>query len=160
MLLRLIVSGDLPRIFKRLQLGTKYNIATSHTMLLYRTLQNCPNLDIENQHTEALREMSKALLDLFQQPKKLPSPQRNPAAYEITEQIVMLAHTLNQSPGFTIALNTSSKLGPKQRVSLEDTVRKLGQYYKASLELVLAARRSKCQLFKKNPCREIPDQCS
>jgi hypothetical protein len=41
------------------------------------------------------------------------------------------------------------ELGPKQQVSLEDTVRKLGQYYKASLELVLAARRSKCRLFQK-----------
>jgi hypothetical protein len=93
--------------------------------------------------------MSKSLLDLFQRLKKLPSPQRNPAAYEITEQIVMLAHNLNQSPSFTIALTTSSKLGPQQRVSLEDAVRKLGQYYKASSELVLAARRGKCRIFQR-----------
>jgi hypothetical protein len=61
----------------------------------------------------------------------------------------MLAHNLNQSPGFTIALTTSSKLGPQQRVSLEDTVRKLSQYYKASSELVLAARRGKCRIFQR-----------
>jgi hypothetical protein len=55
-------------------------------MLLYRTLYNGPNLGIENQQMEALQEMSKTLLDLFQQLKKSPSPQRDPAAYEITEQ--------------------------------------------------------------------------
>jgi hypothetical protein len=149
MLLRLIVSGDFPRIFKRLQLGTKYDIAASHIMLLYRTLYKCPNLGIENQQMEALREISKTLLDLFQQLKILPSLQRNPVAYEITEQIIMQAHNLNQLPGFTIALTTSSELSPKQRESLEDTVCKLGQYYKASSELVLAARRRKYRIFQK-----------
>jgi hypothetical protein len=149
MLLRLIVSGDFPRIFRRLRLGTKYDIAASHIMLLYQTLYNGPHLGIENQQMESLREMSKTLLDLFQQLQKLSSPQRNPVAYEITEQIVMQAHNLNQSPSFTIALTTSSELSPKQRVSLEDTVRKLGQYYKASLELVMAARRRKCRMFQK-----------
>jgi hypothetical protein len=48
----------------------------------------------------------------------------------------MLAYNLNQSPGFAMALATSSKLNPKQRISLEDTVRKLGHYFKASSELV------------------------
>ncbi|KAE9373733.1 hypothetical protein N431DRAFT_482672 [Stipitochalara longipes BDJ] len=149
MLLRLIVSGDFPRIYKRLKLGTKYDVATSHITLLHRTLCNCSNLNNENQQMEALREMSKTLLDLFQQLKESPLPQKNPVAYEITEQIVMQAHSLNQSPGFTIALTTSSELDPKQRVALEDTVRKLGQYYKASSELVLAARRRKCRIFQK-----------
>ncbi|KAF8853841.1 hypothetical protein BDZ45DRAFT_677402 [Acephala macrosclerotiorum] len=147
MLLRLIVSGDFPRIFKRLRLGTKYDIMASHIMLLHRI--NSPNLGIENRQMEALQEMSKPLLDLFQRLKKLPSPQRNPDAYEITEQIIMLAHNLTQSPSFTIALTTSSELGPNQRVSLEDTMRKLGQYYKASSELVLAARRRKCRIFQR-----------
>jgi hypothetical protein len=146
MLLRLIVSGDFPRIFKRLKLGTKYDIATSHIMILYRALDNGPSLGIENQQME---EMSKTLLDLFQQLKRDPLPQKNPVAYEITEQIVMQAHYINQSPGFTTALTTSSELGPQQRASLEDTVRKLGQYYKASSELVLAARRRKCRIFQK-----------
>lgn len=62
-------------------------------MLLYQTLQDCPSLDIENQHTEALQETFQALLDLFQQLKGSSLPQTNPAAYEITEQIVMLAYT-------------------------------------------------------------------
>lgn len=61
----------------------------------------------------------------------------------------MLAHDLNKSPGFTAALTMSSKLGPKQRVSIEDTVSKRGQSYKASSELVLAARRRKCQIFQR-----------
>lgn len=65
MLLRLIVSRDFPRIFKRLQLGTKYDITVSYIMLLYRALHNGPTLGIENQQIEALREMSKTLLDLF-----------------------------------------------------------------------------------------------
>jgi hypothetical protein len=149
MLLRLIVSGDFPRIFKRLQLGSKYDIVASHIMLLYQTLHSGPTLDIGKQEVETLQEISKSLLDLFQRRKSSPSPQRNPAAYEITEQIVTLAHNLNQSPGFTAALTTSSKLGPKQRVSLEDTVSKLGQYYKASSELVLAARHRKCRIFQR-----------
>jgi hypothetical protein len=127
-------------------LGTKYDIATSNIMILYRALDNGPSLGIEDQQME---EMSKTLLDLFQQLKKDPLPQKNPVAYEITEQIVMQAHYINQSPGFTTALTTSSELGPQQRASLEDTVRKLGQYYKASSELVLAARRRKCRIFQK-----------
>ncbi|PVH69035.1 hypothetical protein DL98DRAFT_627007 [Cadophora sp. DSE1049] len=149
MLLRLIVSADFPRIFKRLRLGPKYNIVASHIMLLYQTLHNGPNLDIGKQEVESLQEISKSLLGLFQRLKSSPSPQRNPAAYEITEQIVKLAYNLNQSPGFTAVLTTSSKLGPKQRVCLEDTVSKLGQYYKASSELVSAARRRKCRIFQR-----------
>ena len=149
MLLRLIVSADFPRISKRLQLGSKYDIVASHILLVYETLHGGLNLGIGQQEVETLQEMSKSLLDLFQRLKSSPSPQKNPAAYEITEQIVTLAHNLNQSPGFTAALHTSSKLGPKQRVSLEDTVRKLGQYYKASSELVLAARRRKCRIFQR-----------
>jgi hypothetical protein len=96
-----------------------------------------------------LQEMSKTLLDLFQRLKSSPLPQRNPATHKITEQIVTLAHSMNQSPHFSVALATSTILRSKQRTSLADTVSKLGQYYKASSELVLAARRRKCPMFQR-----------
>lgn len=61
----------------------------------------------------------------------------------------MQAHNLNQSPGFTIALTTSSELGPKQRVSLEDIVRKLGQYYKPVQSLCWQQGVGNVEYFKK-----------
>lgn len=130
-------------------MGTRYDIVASHITLLHRVLHNSFVLGVESQKTEALQAKSKALLELFQQLKSLPLPQRNPATYELTEQIVTLAHNLNQSPDFTVALRASSKLNSKQLASLEDAITKLGQYYKASSELVLAARRRKCRIFQR-----------
>ena len=131
------------------ELGTRYDIVASHITLLYRVLHDSFILGVESQKTEALQAKSKALLELFQQLKSSPLPRRNPAASELTEQIVTLAHNLIQSPDFTVALRTSSKLDSKQLASLEDAITKLGQFFKASSELVLAARRWRCQIFQR-----------
>jgi hypothetical protein len=147
MLLRLVTIGDFPRIFKRLQLGSKHDIVASHIMLLYRNFHGDPISGVESRKMEELQEKSKTLVELFQRLKSSPSPQSNSAAYEITEQIITLAHKLNQSPDFTTALKASSKLDCKQRASLENTMSKLGHYFKASSELVLAARRRRYRIF-------------
>jgi hypothetical protein len=103
MLLRLVILGDFLRIYNRLQLGSKYNIVASHLMLLDRTFHGSPILGIESQKMEELQEKSRNLVKLFQRLKSSQLPQRNPAAYEITKQIVTLAHNLNQSPDFIAA---------------------------------------------------------
>ena len=71
------------------------------------------------------------------------------AVYEIIEEVIRHAHNLNQCPGFSTALNKSSKFSSLKVASLGDAVAKLGQYYKAASELVLAARRKRCRIFCK-----------
>ena len=149
MMLQQVVRGDYPRIFKRLQLGKKCTIASSHVKLLHQALHNNSITGIEHSKAVALRENATALLDLYQRLKISPLPQDNPMVYEITEQIVTLAHNLNQSPEFVAVLNVSSELSPVKKASLEDAVAKLGHYYKASYELVLAARRRKHRIFQR-----------
>jgi len=118
-------------------------------MLLYQALYDRSITGVENSKLEALRDEATALLDLFRQLKNSPLAQENPMAYEITEDIIRLVHDLNQSTEFAVALNTASRLSFKERASLQDTLVKLGQYYKASSELVWAARRRKYRIFRR-----------
>ena len=148
-LLRQVVSGDFPRIFERLQLGGRYNIATSRIMRLHQALHDNSIMGIEHLELAKLRETATTLLELFRQLKSSPLPQHSPVAYKITEELIRLNHDLNQSPEFAVALDRSSRINSKERAVLVDTVGKLGQYYKASLELVLAARRRRCRIFQK-----------
>ena len=118
-------------------------------MLLYQALYDRSITGVENSKLEALRDQATALLELFRQLKTSPLAQENPMAYEITEDIIRLVHEFNQSIKFAVALNTASRLSFKERASLQDTLVKLAQYYRASSELVWAARRKKYQIFQR-----------
>jgi hypothetical protein len=56
---------------------------------------------------------------------------------------------------------TYSKLSLRERVKLGDIIGKLGEYYKASSELILAAIRRRCRLFERIRVEsfqfEVPD---
>jgi hypothetical protein len=97
----------------------------------------------------ALREKVTALVEAYRRLKQTPQPLDKPTAYEMIEEVTRLAHSLNQSSGFSAALNKSSKFSSSKLASLGDSVAKLGQYYKAASELVLAARRKRCRIFRK-----------
>ena len=116
-------------------------------MLLYQALYDRSVTEIENSKLKALRDEATTLLELFQQLKNSSLAQENPMAYEITEDII--SHEFNQSTEFAVALNTASRLSFKERASLQDTLVKLGQYYRASSELVWAARHKKYQIFQR-----------
>jgi hypothetical protein len=92
----------------------------------------------------ALQEKATILLDLCQRLKGLLLSQGSLTVYEIAERIVKLAYNLNQSAELAVALENSSKLSSGEKASLEDIVYKLGHYYKASSDLVLAVRQTKC----------------
>jgi OTT_1508-like deaminase len=149
MLLRQAIIGDFPRIFARLRLGRRYRVEASQIMILYQALHDMSMTGIEKTKLEALQDKATTLLDLFRELKNSPLAQENPEAYNITEDIIRLVHDLNQSAEVATALNTTLRLSFKERTSLQDTLVKLGQYYKASSDLVLAARRRKTRIFRR-----------
>lgn len=118
-------------------------------MILYQALHDMSITGIEKSKLEALQDKATALLHLFRRLKNSPLAQENPEAYNITEDIIRLVHELNKSPDVAAALNTASSLSSKERTSLQDTLVKLGQYYKASSDLVLVARRRKSRIFRR-----------
>ncbi|KAL2037272.1 hypothetical protein N7G274_009961 [Stereocaulon virgatum] len=63
--------------------------------------------------------------------------------------MIKLIHNLSQSTEFIAALHDLSALSTAERTSLGDRMAKLGQYYKASTELILAARRKRYRIFQR-----------
>ncbi|KAH8593072.1 hypothetical protein B0O99DRAFT_516281 [Bisporella sp. PMI_857] len=135
-LFRQVIMLDFYRICTRLRLGRKYQIEASPIMLLRQALYDNSIAGIEEPKMIALRENT-------------PQPLDKPTAYQMIEEVTRLAHNLNQSSWFSVALNKSSKFSSSKLASLGDSVAKLGQYYKAASELVLAARRKRCRIFRK-----------
>ncbi|MCJ1358532.1 MAG: hypothetical protein MMC33_008532 [Icmadophila ericetorum] len=149
MLLRQVVSGDFSRIRTRLQLGGRYNIATSRITRLYEALHDSSIAGIEHSKLVQLQDMATTVLGLFQQLKDSLPSKRDTVVLTITEELIGLLHNLNKSAEFAIALDRSSRIEPMERALIMDAVGKLGQYYKATSELVLAARRRRCQIFQR-----------
>ncbi|PGH32376.1 hypothetical protein GX50_04856 [[Emmonsia] crescens] len=158
-----IIKLDLPRISARLRLGAKYPIDKSHAMKLHRVLHQHSLTQIEPTGLAALQEKSNAFLDLYRQLKLCSASQRkekeekreeeerghteSPSAmWDVMTQLLKLAHELGQSRSLAAALY-QSLLDTVEKDALLDWLRKLGQYYKASHKLVLAARR-KWRLFQ------------
>jgi hypothetical protein len=118
-------------------------------MLLHQTLYDNSITGIEELKMITLREKVTVLVEAYRRLKQTLQPLDKPTAYEMIEEVIRLAHNLNQSSGFSAALNKSSKFSSSKLASLGDSVAKLGQYYKAASELVLAARRTRCRIFRK-----------
>lgn len=89
------------------------------------------------------------MLDLYHRLKDNPMPQQDPVVLDNMEQMIKIAHNLSQSPQFNIALHDSSLLGAAEKASLRDMLSKVGQYYKASAELIIAARRKRYRIFQR-----------
>ena len=149
MLFRKIIVLDFARISARLQLGKKYQLPSSHVMQLYRAIHDKSITKVGRTQLAVLQEQVAALLDLYRTLKINSMTQRDPVAVDHVERIIKIVHSLSQSSELSAALDDSSALGCAERTCLRDRIGKLGQYYKASTELVLAARRKKCQMFQR-----------
>lgn len=118
-------------------------------MQLYRAFHDRSITNVGRIQLTALQEQVAALLDLYRTLKSNPMPQQNPVVLGNVERIIKMVHGLGQSAEFNAALHDSSALGTAERTSLRDRIAKLGQYYKASTELILAARRKRCRIFRR-----------
>ena len=146
---RQVVILDFFRICTRLRLGRTHQIEASPIILLHQALFDDSITEIEELKLVALREKATALVEAYRRLKQIPQPLDKSTAYEMIEEVTRLAHNLNQSSGFSATLNKSSKFDSLKLASLGDAIAKLGQYYKAASELVLAARRKRCPIFRK-----------
>ncbi|OJD23474.1 hypothetical protein ACJ73_05171 [Blastomyces percursus] len=144
MCFRKIIELDLPRISARLKLGRKYPIEKSHAVKLHRVLHQYSVTQIEPTGLAALQEKSNAFLNLYRQLKFSSASQLRSAMWDVMKQLLNLATAIDQS-----------LLDKLEKDALLDWLRKLGQYYKASRKLVLAARR-KWRLFQR--IRVVPFQ--
>ena len=118
-------------------------------MQLYRALHDRSITNVGRIQLTALQEQVAALLDLYRTLKSNPMPQQNPVVLDNVERIIKMIHGLGQSAEFNADLPDSSALGTAERTSLRDRMAKLGQYYKASTELILAARRKRYRIFRR-----------
>lgn len=118
-------------------------------MQLYRALHDRSIAKVGRSQLTALQEQVDALLDLYRTLKNNPMPQQDPVVFDNVERIIKIIHGLSQSAEFIAALHDSSALGTAEKTSLGDRMAKLGQYYKASTELILAARRKRYRIFQR-----------
>ena len=149
MLFRKVVAVDFTRISARLRLGRKYGLDSSHIMQLYRAFHDRSITNVGRIRLTALQERVAALLDLYRTLKSNPTPRQSPIFLEDMERIIKMIHGLSQSAEFNAALHDSSALGVAERTRLRDRMAKLAQYYKASTELILAARRKRYRIFRR-----------
>ena len=140
---------DFVRISARLRLGRKYGLDSSHIMQLYRAFHDGSITNVGRIQLIALQEQVAALLDLYRTLKRDPTPQQNPVFLENLERMIKMIHGLGQSADFDAALHDSSALDTAERTRLGDRMAKLAQYYKASTELILAARRKRYRIFRR-----------
>ena len=118
-------------------------------MQLYQAFHDRSIANVGHSQLNSLREEVAALLGLYRTLKSNPMPRQNPATLDHVERIIRMTHALNQSAEFNATLRDSSALSPAEKTCLEDRMAKLGQYYKASAELVLAARRKRYRIFER-----------
>ena len=137
------------RISARLRLERRHGIDSSHIMQLYRAFHDRSITNVGRVQLTALQEQVAALLDLYRTLKSNPTPQQSPVALENMERIIKMIHGLGQCSEFNAALHDSSALSTATRTRLRDRMAKLAQYYKASTELILAARRKRYRIFRR-----------
>ena len=118
-------------------------------MQLYRAFHDGSIPNVGRIQLTALQEQVAALLDLYRTLKRDSTPQQSPDFLENLERIIKLIHGLGQSADFDAALHDSSALDTAERTRLRDRMAKLAQYYKASTELILAARRKRYRIFRR-----------
>jgi hypothetical protein len=144
-----VVALDFSRISSRLRLGKKYQIISSPIMRFYLAIHDERITRIGPTKLRELRNQAAALLDHYRSLKNNPNPQQDPTACNAVNQIIRIANDLNKCPELTTALHGSRTLVNDEALTLGDLIGKLAQYYKASVELVLAARRRSCRVFER-----------
>ena len=149
MVFRKIIMLDFARISARLRLGRKYPISSSHITQLYQAFHTGSSKKLKDVQLSALREKVAVILNLYRTLKSNPVSQQNPDVYDIMERMIRILHTLSSSAEFGAALDNSSALNTIQKISLRDSIVKLSQYFRASAELTVAARRRSCRIFQR-----------
>ena len=96
-----------------------------------------------------LRNQVTKLLDHYRILKHNQDSRQNPTACNTVNEMIRIANDLNEFPELTTALHGSQVLVNDEPFALRDLIGKLAQYYKASVQLVLAARRRNCRLFER-----------
>jgi hypothetical protein len=71
-----------------------------------------------------------------------------PKSHEILKRIVTIAHDLTRSSEFNAAMD-SLHATSKNTTELSNIILKFGQYYRATSQLVLAARRKRYRIFRR-----------
>lgn len=112
---------------------------TLHSLLHEIALNDTDGIDFLRASVRAFQQCCSAL-------KSLPQLHINSTTCAMLEEVTRLAYRLT-SANMVDTLNKSSQAGKTQLFRLEDSVTKLGHYYKACSQLVAAARRKKCSVF-------------
>ncbi|OBT84098.1 hypothetical protein VE02_07019 [Pseudogymnoascus sp. 03VT05] len=146
LLLRQVITSDFSRISTRLQMSKKYPLTTSRIMILHLLLHESSLNDTNG--IDLLRALVQALKQCYSSLKGLPQLQVNSTTCAMLEEVTKLAYRLANAD-LGAALEKSSQADKTQLIRLKDSVAKIGHYYKACSQLVAAAMRKKCSVFKK-----------
>jgi hypothetical protein len=87
-------------------------------------------------------------VDLYRAAKEIPVHSTEAKPHKILKRIITVAHDLARSVEFNAAMDSLSATG-KDTTELGNIVLKLGQYYRATSQLVLAARRKRYRIFQR-----------
>ncbi|OBT85155.1 hypothetical protein VE02_05639 [Pseudogymnoascus sp. 03VT05] len=146
LLLRQVITSNFSRISTRLQMSKKYPLTTSRIMTLHRLLHESTLNDTDG--IDLLRASAQALQHCYSSLKGLAQLQANSITCAMLEEVTKLAYRLTNAD-LGAALEKSSQANRTQLIRLQDSVAKLGNYYKACSQLVAAAMRKKCSVFGK-----------
>ncbi|KKY13299.1 hypothetical protein UCRPC4_g06979 [Phaeomoniella chlamydospora] len=125
------------RISSRLRLARKHDIISTEIMQLRQSVSNA---ELEMETKAELND----LVRLYRQLKASSEPSTNEANVVTLAKIIGLAHNLSQSHSFRGAIRSGER-----KEKLSDTIIKLGQYYRATKQLVLVARRRRYRVFER-----------
>ena len=140
LLLQQVVEVDFSRIANRLRLNSKYALSSSPLAKVQKVLE-------KDGANNGMLDHVKMLVEMNQKLKHLPLHQPGSASYAQASRMLKQIHDLVYQDGLTRAVSRiDSGLGPARAI---DSLEKLGHYYRAVRQLVTAARRKKCQLFRK-----------
>jgi len=144
MLLQKVVELDSSRISARLKLAKKHSLASSKIKQLQLAFRSRITADSSSEVFERID----GLLNLYHTAKLGAKNSSTPTKHELLKQIVTVSHDLARSKEFNTMLES---LGTtcKNTAELSDIIFKLGQYYRATCQLVQAARRKRCRIFRK-----------
>jgi hypothetical protein len=146
---RQVIALDFSRISTRLKLAKKCQIASSLIMRFYQAVHDPLIIEIGLAKLTELQNQVTKLLDHYRTLKNNRDSRQDPTVCNIVNEIIKIANDLNEFPELTTALHGSRALVNDEPFRLRDLIGKLAQYYKASVQLVLSARRRNCRLFER-----------
>lgn len=140
LLLNEVVPLTFPRLRARLKLGKKHCIESSPILQVENF---CRGMDLDPELESKIRR----LVLLNRELKLLPSSPPTRRGYKIASDIIKLAFELTSTELFAIV---ERRIRPENNLNRSvDGVRKIGQYYRAVRQLVLAATGKKRMIFRR-----------